>query len=524
MPIVLLISFSFIFTQRRQLIFLFIIDFLISAVFLVDLVYARAYGHLISFYMIFAKYVTEDLGAGIISLIKWTDFLMFIDLPLLVIFLIKSRPRYLFGNRTLYFSVTAALSIGLICFQFSHLENNKLLGNYKMQPLFMSPLGYHLFDLYRFIYEKGETLDQDEISRVDSWLESNAKYQEPDEDYVNLAGIAKGKNLIVIQFESLENILVDQFFYGQEIIPNINKLLDNSIYFNNIVEQVRDGNSSDAELLFNASMYPISNGSAFLRFGDNTYVTLPKLLYEQGYTSIAIHGDDKKFWNRDRVFAAFGFDKYISEEQFTDKDAVGMGISDRSLFFQSLTEIKKLPEPFNVFIITLTSHMPFKLNKEIRYLNLPDNDISEAYLQSIHYTDNVFGEFYNQLQAEGLLNNTVIVIYGDHEGIHKYYSTTLSDNNCEVPFIIHIPGLKGSVIDKVGGQVDMMPTLAYLLGIEKEKYSSSAMGRNMFGKNSGTALLATGEILGKADNPEHLTEASEIADMSIKGDYFKEKQ
>lgn len=317
--------------------------------------------------------------------------------------------------------------------------------------------------------------------------------------------------------------MIGKSYYGQEITPNINKLLNNSIYFSNIVEQVRDGNSSDAELLYNASVLPLKGGSAFLRFGENKYITLPKLLHNKGYVSIAIHGDDKEFWNRDYVFPAFGFDEYIDEQKFDDKSLAGMGISDKSLFNQTIKEIKKLKEPYNIFVITLTSHMPFILDKEDQFLNLPDNDISSQYLQSIHYTDKVFGEFYDQLDSEGLLDNSVLILYGDHEGIHKYYKTTLPVNNYEIPFIIHVPGMEGFEIDKAGGQVDMMPTLAYLMGIEKEKYTSGVMGRNLFGNYSGSGIFPTGEVLKGTDDIDHLEDAIDIADKYIRGNYLKIK-
>lgn len=520
-PILFLISFSFVFSPRGALIYSFCVDFLISILFTADIVYARAYGHLISFYMIFAKDVMGDLSASVISLIKWTDFLMFIDLPIIFILALKSSNKEPVKKRIRLFYITAIISTALICFTFIHLENSKKLGNYKLHPLLMSPIGNHMYDLYRFVYEKGDKLDKDEISEIDSWLKYNTKYQDPEKDYTNLKGLMKGKNIIVIQFESLENIVVGKSYYGQEITPNINRLLDSSIYFSNIVEQVRDGNSSDAELLFNTSVYPMKSGSAFLRFGENAYVTLPKLLHEQGYASAAIHGDDKEFWNRDKVFPAMGFDKYIDEEQFDDKSSGGMGVLDQSLFNQSIKEIKKLKEPYNMFIITLTSHMPFTIGKEIQYLDLPNDDVTSDYLQSIYYTDKVFGEFYNQLKEEELLENSAIILYGDHEGVHKYYETTLPDNNYEIPFIIHFPGMKGFEVDKIGGQIDMMPTVAYLLGIEEEKYASTVMGRYIFGQSSGTAILPTGEVIGETEDKDHLIDAAKIADMCIRGNFFK---
>ncbi len=519
-PILFLTSFTFMFSPKKGVIYLFCLDFLISVLFMADIVYARAFGHLISFFMLFAKNVTGDLGASTISLIRWTDFLLFLDLPLLFVVAVKSNYQGREKKRICLFWFTAVLSAALMYFQFGQLGNAKLLGNYKFQPLLMSPLGNHMFDFYRFIYERGHALTPAEKEGIRTWLADNRKYQEPGQDYTGLEGLIKGKNIIVIQFESLENIMIGQSYHGQEITPKINRLLGSSIYFSHIIEQVRDGNSSDAELLYNASVYPLHRGSAFLRFGESSYVTLPKLLHARGYVSMAIHGDDRKFWNRDRAFPALGFDNYIAEEQFEDKSKIGMGISDQSLFKQALKEIKKLPTPFNVFIITLTSHMPFTLDKQNQDLTLPQDNMESSYLQSIHYTDKALGEFYDRLQAEGLLENTVLIIYGDHEGIHKYYKTTLPDNNYEIPFIIHIPGMRGFEAAKIGGQIDMMPTVAYLLGVEKEKYASAVMGRNLFGQNSGSAILPTGEVISGTDDAEHLQKAFEVADLCIRGNYF----
>lgn len=524
MPLIFLISFSFLFSSRNKLLYLFGLDLFTSILFIIDIIYVRAYGHLISIYMMFAKDVTKDLSASIISLVRCTDFLMLIDLPFLFILSLKSKYRERVSNKKILFVFTLIFSIFGICFQFNKLENNKVLGNYRMQALFMSPIGYHMYDLYRFIYDKTDTLSNKDINEINTWLEENEKYQKPDSKYIKLKGLIKGKNIIAIQVESLENILIGQNYYGQEITPNINKLLSSSIYFNNIHEQVKDGNSSDAELLTLTSTYPISSGSAFLRFGGNNYVTLPKLLKEQGYTSIAIHGDEKEFWNRNNVYPALGFEKFVSEENFEDKTSVGMGITDKSLFTQSISEIKKLKNPYNVFLITLTSHMPFDINKDMQYLNIPEDGETSKYLQSIHYTDKVFGDFYNSLKTDGLLDNTIIIIYGDHEGIHKYYKTTLPDNNYEIPFIVYVPGMKGFKVNKIGGQVDIMPTLAYLLGIDEKKYASSVMGRNLFNSASGEVILPNGVVLGEANDTGHLSNAQSIADLIIKGNYFAAKE
>jgi len=523
MPIIFLISFSFLFSQKSRLTYLFILSLSVSLLFFVDVNYARAYGHLISFYMLAAKGVTDGLGPSVLSLIKWQDFLFFFDLPLLTFILIKSKNHTTVKRNIKFFCFTFTLSVIFIVFQFINIEGGKAgkaIGNSQFIPLVMSPIGYHMYDLNKFFYEKNENLDDQDIAKINNWITENEKYLVADQNYQSLKGILKDKNLIVIQVESLENIAIGQSYQGQEITPNINNLLKNSIYFNNIHEQVGDGNSSDAELLFNTSLYPIDRGSSFVRFADNKYVSLPILLKQQGYTSVAIHGDEKEFWNRDRAFKSLGFDKYISEEQFQFNETEGMGILDEDMFDQSILEIEKLKEPFNFFAITITSHMPFNLSENLRTLDLEGDENTVGYLQSIHYTDKVFGEFYNNLKEKGYLENSVIVIYGDHEGIHKYYSTELPDNNKEIPFIIHIPGIEGMLVETEGGQVDMMPTLAYMLGIDEDEYAYNVMGRNLFNMYGGSPILSSGEIVGAASNEIHLLEAQEIANIIIKGNYF----
>jgi len=475
--------------------------------------------------MIFAKGVTEDLGPSILSLIQWRDFLFLLDLPFLYFLFFRSyhftEDSKVFKVRFVQSLFLVALSVSLICYQFINQVEHTSLCNPAIRPLTMSPLGTHMFDIYRFVYEKTDRLDTDDIEQIEMWLGDNQKYHIGDKEYEPLHGILAGKNLIVIQFESLENVLIDSWFNGYEVTPNINRLLKNSLYFNNVYEQTRDGNSSDAELLFNTSLYPLGSGSAFLRFGDNEFPgSLPRQLQEIGYTSIAIHGDNKEFWNRDRTFSSFGFDKYISEDDFGNQTKVGMGILDEYLFAESYREIEKLNTPYYFFIITVTSHMPFNAADMVDDTVAPEDDLTEKYLKCIKYTDREFGRFYNQLKDSGTLDDSVLIIYGDHEGVHKYYPTTLPDNQRRIPFIVHVPDMQGKVIDTVGGQVDMMPTLAYLLGIDKTEYSRLVMGRNLFSDSPGAAILSDGSVVGNKEDGSHLVQALETSDLIIRGDYF----
>ncbi len=107
--------------------------------------------------------------------------------------------------------------------------------------------------------------------------------------------MAKGKNLIYIQVESLENFVIGKTVNGKEITPNLNKLVQKSLYFPNTFEQVNEGTSSDADLMVNTSMLPLRQGSTFFRYPNTNYNSLPNLLEGEGYATSAIHPDKGSF-------------------------------------------------------------------------------------------------------------------------------------------------------------------------------------------------------------------------------------
>ena len=111
-----------------------------------------------------------------------------------------------------------------------------------------------------------------------------------------------------------------------------------------------------------------------------------------------------------------------------------MGISDKSYFSQVADKLKDLSTPFYAHTITLTNHGPFDLPAEMRQLSL-DSELNASelggYFESVHYTDAAIGEFLNKLDAEGLLDNTTIVITGDHTGVHKYYNDDIQELSYE---------------------------------------------------------------------------------------------
>lgn len=530
-PIFVIVSFSFLFEGRKKWMYFVTTDLVFSVMFYADLVYFRGLNQLFSLYVLFFKNMTLDFGASTGGYFYNIDFVMLVDL--LFLFYVTRKSKKLSKNqqplvkkesltkKSLLFVTSFTFSFLIMITQFFAVRQTIGLENYENYALLLSPVGNHLVNMASFVSEKVKTLSEEDSLNIKAWFAANEKNLDADPQYEDLYGILEGKNIIVIHYESLEKFVLDSSFYGKEITPNLNKILDSSISFT-VQEQVREGTSSDTELMFNTGLYPTLKGSAFMSYGENTYFSLPKLLKEDGYETMTIHGDEAKFWNRDVVYPNIGIDKYVDESLFEDKRYSGLGILDESLFTQSLKEIEKTDSPFYSYIMSVTSHTPFNIEEEYRFLGITGEDADAGYLESMHYTDHYLGEFYNSLEEKGILEDSAIIIFGDHEGIHKYHESSLPENNGEIPFIVSIPGMEGFEVDQVGGQIDMLPTLLYLLGVEKDVYSGSVMGSNLLKSDSGSVILPTGELLGETEDEEHLIKAGEIANLIITGNYFAE--
>ncbi len=310
------------------------------------------------------------------------------------------------------------------------------------------------------------------------------KYEE--EKNVPLFGVAKGRNLIVIQIESFMNFLINQKYNGQELTPNINRLLkDDTIYFDNYYQEVSAGNTSDSEFATNNSIYGTINSFTYEIYQDNHYKGLPWILREHGYETAVFHAYKKDFWNRDKAYPNLGFQRYDSRGDFKKGEKIGMGLSDEDMFDQVIEKMKHQREPFYDFIITLTNHYPYympydKYNIELKKVD--KNTTFGHYLNSAHYTDYCIGKFIKKLKKEKLYKNSIIAMYGDHTGLtkadllikksmdrylqHEYdYDVMLN-----IPLMIHIPDKKRNLEQKInttGGNLDFMPTIAALMGIDK---------------------------------------------------------
>jgi arylsulfatase A-like enzyme len=301
-------------------------------------------------------------------------------------------------------------------------------------------------------------------------------------------GSAKGDNVIVIQMEALQSAAVGATLDGQSITPNLDRLIARSWYFDDFATQVGQGTTSDAEFMVNTSLYPPTTGAAALKYGGKVLPSLPRLLRARGYDALTFHTNTAQYWNRTQLYPALGFSEYFDRAFFGSQETIALGASDKVLYAKTFQELKRRRasgRPFYAQIITLSSHYPFtgvpdaerKLKLRPPYIGARVGD----YLTEIQYADRQLGTFLDELEASGMLKDTIVVVYGDHFGIRDTSTEPREDvavrdllgrayspvDLVNVPLVIHMPGqTAGARVSDTLGQIDLMPTLADPLGID----------------------------------------------------------
>ena len=512
--LLLLLTPAYCFSSGLRKIYLYIVNLFCTFLIITDLLYFRYFGTPANLYVFMQSANLTDLGPSILELMKRTDLLYFLDLVLLPFFFLFTAHRITPSRRlcccTLLLSLLLTTYYPL--YNYSQgVEFRRFTANDTLYAF--GPLGFHFMDTAYFIKDRNIKLTPEIKTEIQDWF-TIKQQQEKHKKTSPYQDLGNGKNLIVIQVESLQNFVIGKTIHGQEITPHLNKLLKSSLYFPYFYPQTIAGNSSDAELIMNTSLYPLQQGSTFFIHPHNQYDSLPLLLKEKGYQTLAVHADEANFWNRHQAYPVLGFDQYISIEKMEETEMIGMGLSDEAMFKQSVSFLQTTAQPFYAFIITLTNHYPYYIPADKAFLQLPA-PLAQShlgnYLQSVHYTDQTIGLFMEELEQTGLLENSLIAIYGDHDGLFKrdqaeieklFTHKTISEeewirNYVPVPLLLYQKGLTGKTFKTYGGQVDFLPTITHLMAIDSSKHPY-AMGQNLLTTENDFALIPSGDYITQA--------------------------
>lgn len=476
------------FATKRKLLMYLLFNLLFTGIFFAVIMYYKYYGVIATYTALQQVNQVTAVNKSVISLMDPQYLLVFTDIIVLGFVLWRRNAASAWkmatrlpGNRKVYVTLFA-LSVALCLFNI--VPHRASMNEIKKAE----EMGILNYEAYRLLSkENTELVDASEITR--ERIMALKGITKPSVSMFR--GAASGKNIIMIQLESFQNFLIGLELDGQEVTPVMNKLAKENFYFSRFYQMVGQGNTSDAEFIANTSFYIPSSGAAAGAYSSKELPSLPRLMKQSGYDTATFHTNVVEFWNRGEMYQALGFDHYYDKTFFGTEDTVFFGASDEILYEKTSVELKRMAEagkPFYAHVISMTAHHPFTTPEEKDKIILPERyegTFVGDYIRAQSYADYALGLFIDELKQDGLWENSVIVLYGDHMGLPMYslnqhdkdlmeeifghsYSYTEMIN---VPLIIASEGITGPVtFDRIGGQVDLLPTIANMVDVSLDNY------------------------------------------------------
>lgn len=559
LSVILLIgSLAYFLKPKKQYIYFMTVLIIITILNMINSIYYAFYSSFASFSLLESLGQAAEVTDAVLEKLKITNFL-YLLMPIALIFIHKRL------NKQDYFSKVDKVEVGKRLFLETAIVGGILLFTSisllrKSEISQLSKQWNREFNVQRFgiivyqINDIKQTIDnkltstfgtEEALKRVKKYYEENER--KPSKN--KYSNIYKDYDVIVIHMESIMSFLVNYKINGVEVTPNLNKLVKDSMYFDNFYPTVSVGTSSDTEFTLNTSLMPVQSGTVFVSYPNRKYVTLEKLLADKKYYTFSMHGNKASMWNRDKMHKSLGYMDFYSKEYYEIDEEIGLGLSDRSFFNQSLSIIEEIDDMvdksdeykhFMGTLITLTNHTPFndeyyltsedsldvtyhtkkydKDGNEIIYDYL-DGTTMGNYLKSVHYADQCLGEFIKKVKSSKTFDKTLFILYGDHAAqIRKSEYNRLFNYDFETgemmkednpnyvnydyyanEMLKKTPLILWSKDKKVNGKVsypmgmiDVLPTIGNMLGI-RNKY---ALGHDIFTiKNKNVVVFPNGNFL-----------------------------
>ena len=538
-------SFGYLFKPKNQFKYFFAVCFIFASLCVANSIYYKFYSGFMSVSLIHTAVMLRSVTSSVTSKLRLKYFAFLIGPAILIIVNRRLLKKNYYFNisktekEKKMFIKTACFSLLLFLMLFlsiSSVETNKILKKETSQKV-VQKIGlytYTLIDPFRSLYISKLNLGYEE-----AYNNFISFYNKKEKNSINeYTDIFKGKNILFIHAESIQNFLINLKINGVEVTPNINKIASEGIYFSSFYPQISVGTSSDTEFTLSTGLMPSITGTTFVNYTDRTFESIQKSFKEKGYYTFSAHANDRTYWNREEMYKTLGYDEFFAKDNFeipedvNSEDYIGLGLSDKSFYRQLrkiLNRIKNEKDLFMGTIISLSNHSPFNDLKKYGEFSLAISNGNEVmsyledsemgnYLRSAHYSDQAFGELFEMLKSDGFMDNTVVVFYGDHESkigkeqfdlLYNYDINTGSIKNSDEEGYISLDNyrydlLKGTPliiwtgdialskeIKDVMGMWDVFPTIANMFNI-KCKY---ALGHDIFSSNEKIVVFPNGDII-----------------------------
>lgn len=541
----------------------------LTALAVADLLHTRFYGDVLSTGSFTTPRMVKDIMPSILDIARTLDPIYGIDLALALVIV----PAFLWQTRRspgLPFPTRARVAGGLLTVGILAAAPT-LNTRWQQADALFSPasprieaaavvglLPYHVLEL---VAPRGSssTPPTAKLERVRSYLAAERERQGPPSP---LFGVARGANVLLMSAESLQSFPIGMVIDGQPVMPNLAAFARESLSFTNYHEQTYLGTTSDAQFTVLQGLHPQPVGFVAMDYADNTFRALPGVLAEQGYQTFAAVAAPGDFWNADRLNPRYGFQRSYFEGEFELSEYLQAWLADDAFFSQMSPRLESSQQPFMAYLLSSSNHHPFELPHQYQTLRLGalQGTLLGDYLQSAHLFDRAFGGFIERLRADGLLDKTVFVLYGDHQGFlgdppalgellgrpawSEYDRFSVRKR---VPLIVRLPGgAHAGQRTVIGGHLDVAPTILSLLGVDDR--SGVMLGRDLtreqpslvvfrdgsfaddthyyiqrFGAGSGPAcyVIASGQSIDCAQlerQRQAARERLEISDLVVQGD------
>jgi len=402
---------------------------------------------------------------------------------------------------------------------------------------------YHFYDLYEWSRvqlgaEGGGLLDEELVRKVFEDSRRSSLEKTP------FSGRYQGRDLILIQLESLENFAVEASYEGRPIMPFMNQARERAIHFR-LFDQTHLGRSADGQFMFLNSLHPPATRPLPFAYPTNRYFGLPHLFNEAGYRTFYIEPMDPIFWNSGILSEHYGFQERLFKEDLPPenraRDLKGWGLTDFALFKKVIEIGSKVEQPYFMYVVTLMCHHPYSESSNTPVTSPPPKRLNmvRRYLRCCAARDRALKELAEELARTPRGRETVLCMVGDHDANLptaelKKENYPIFPQNEEVPMIL---GSVEEILNLVpdaempeqprffGGQIDLAPTLGHVFSLNMEE--SVFAGWNLLAtQNRGTLHARLGtwmdqagkiqEQKGSGDSPQ--SDLFRVSEMVLRSD------
>ncbi len=316
---------------------------------------------------------------------------------------------------------------------------------------------YTFRDIY--LYNKTQHSLFGSIEEIEKIMNENKITFEENE----YTGVFKGKNLIMIMMESIDNIEIND-----KTMPTLNYIKNNSWNFTKRYSKntstINTEYTSITGLFYTDLIYNTNN--------NNYSLSLPNIFNKNGYITSSAHNNTGSYYNRKSLHKTLGFQK-----SYFLYDILGSKLKYNDKQMIEIDDIynKIIPKDnnFMTFIITITGHGPYQNQDVCTGIGLKTEKECLDYKSKL--TDDMLKLLLERLEEDKLLDDTVIILYSDHypyaynfteEELSKMDRIDESYKIRNIPFMIYNKNIEYKEFNMLVNDIDIEPTILNLFGIE----------------------------------------------------------